>query len=112
MLGSKRMVALLDGLKQRYDFVVVDSAPVLPVSDARALARVVDGVLLVVKAGRSTASTVRSAITLLEQIEAPLMGMVLNDIDLSKQRGGDLYGYGYGYGEGYGDVDASGEGGL
>lgn len=108
MLGSKRMASLLDGLKQRYDFVLLDSAPVLPVSDARALARLVDGVVLVVKAGGSTVARVRHAISLLEQLEAPILGIVLNDVDISRRAERDQYGYGYGYGEGYGDSESSG----
>jgi len=93
MLSSRRMAEVVEALKDRYDFVIIDSAPVLPVSDAAALSRHVDGVLVVAQAGQSTAPQVRHAIAALDQVDAPLIGIVLNKARLAAKDG---YGYGYG----------------
>jgi capsular exopolysaccharide synthesis family protein len=104
MLSSRRMADLISELKQRYDYVIVDSAPTLPVSDAMALSRQVDGVLMVVQAGRVGLPQVRQALATLEQVNAPILGLVLNRV--SEAGATDAYGYGYGYGSGYGAAPA------
>ena len=99
MLSSRRMADVIGELKKRFDYVVVDSAPTLPVSDAMALSRHVDGVLVVVQAGRVGLPQVRQTLATLEQVNAPLLGLVLNRA--TESSGTDGYGYGYAYG-GYG----------
>lgn len=95
MLSSRRMGEVIGELRDRYDFIVVDSAPVLPVSDAAALSRHVDAVLTVVQVGRATVPQVRQAIATLDQVQAPLIGLVLNRVRSAREAN---YGYGYGYG--------------
>lgn len=99
MLSSKRMTEVIKDLRKRFDYVVVDSAPTLPVSDAKALSRQVDGVLIVVQAGRAGLPQVRQTLTTLEQVNATILGLVLNKATETDVDGS--YGYGYGYG-GYG----------
>lgn len=95
MLASNRFQRIVAALAERYDHVIIDSAPILPVSDSLALARVVDGVLLVTQSSRTTKRNVGEALSRLEKVGAPLVGMVLNRAAESATKG---YGYGYSYG--------------
>lgn len=99
MLGGRQMRALIGRLAAAYEMVILDSAPVLPVSDSVALATAVQGVLLVSQAGRTSTKQVGQALTKLAQVQAPVLGTVLNK---SATKGGAGYGgyggYGYGYG--------------
>jgi polysaccharide biosynthesis transport protein len=98
MLGGRRLHAVIEELKSRFDYVVIDSAPVLPVSDAIALSRQVDGVLVVTQAGRTSAPQVRQTLAGLEQVSAPVLGVVLNKASGRQSGAGYQYGYGgYGY---------------
>jgi capsular exopolysaccharide synthesis family protein len=97
MLSSRTMDSMLRTFRREYDYVILDSAPTLPVSDSVALARRVDGVIVVVQAGRTTAPQVQRTLSSLEQVSANVIGVVLNRV--SKR--GNSYEYGYGYGYGY-----------
>lgn len=97
MLSSPRMVALLHELAERFDFVVIDSAPILPVADSVALSVAVEGVLMVVQAGRTSRTTVRDALGQLGRVQAAVRGIVLNRVERGRNAR-DGYGYGYGYG--------------
>jgi len=98
MMSHRRVADLLQQLAARYDYVIVDTAPVLPIADALALSRSVDGVLLVAQANRVSQRELKEAIERLELVGAPLFGLVLNRA--SSTRGEGTYGYGYGYGYG------------
>ena len=78
LLHSSRMRALMGQLKERYPAVVLDSPPMLAVSDARAVARWADRVALVVRAGHTPPEAVVEAVETLAADGAPLMGTVLN----------------------------------
>jgi polysaccharide biosynthesis transport protein len=80
--------------------VLIDCPPVLPVTDALVLARIVDAAVLVCVAGVTARTEARRAAELLAQVDAPVVGTVLNGAT-----GEDGYGYGYGYG-GYGPAPA------
>ncbi len=95
MLSGKRMAQIMEALNRQFDFVIIDSAPVLPVSDAVALSRQVDGVLVVAQSGRTSLPQLRQTLASLEQVSAPVLGMVLNKA--SSGNGGYGHGYGYGY---------------
>ena len=71
---------ILAQAKQRFDFIVVDSAPVMPVVDSMVMAGDVSGVLLVVKAGGTHRDLVRLACENLMKVKAPLKGILLNDV--------------------------------
>jgi capsular exopolysaccharide synthesis family protein len=106
LLSSPRVQKLLDELKERVDLILVDSPPVLPVTDALLVSRCADALLLVTSAGFTSRHAVQRAVELLQQVGAPLRGIVLNG---AGDR--DSYGYGYGgrYGYGYGEVPADNE---
>jgi succinoglycan biosynthesis transport protein ExoP len=96
MLSSGRFNSLIKDLASRFDYVIIDSAPVLPVADSLALSRVVDGVLVVAQANRTSQRNLTEGLSRLEQVGAPLIGVVLNRaVERSRQ------GYGYGYAYGY-----------
>jgi len=98
LLGSERMGELIAGLREVADFVIIDTAPVLLVADAAALSPLVDAVLLVANAENSTRSAVAHARERFEQVDAPLIGAVLNNFDPTRAR---AYTYRYRYGYGY-----------
>lgn len=79
LLGSRRMDAVLATLKERADVVLLDSPPVVAVSDAAVLATKVDGVLLVVSAGHTRREGVQAAKAKLEKVNANLLGAVLTN---------------------------------
>jgi capsular exopolysaccharide synthesis family protein len=77
LLGSSAMGALLQELKDKFDVVIVDASPVLPVTDAAVVAAQVDGTILVVRHGRTRAGQVRAAAEALHAVEAKMLGCVL-----------------------------------
>ncbi|HLY38005.1 MAG TPA: polysaccharide biosynthesis tyrosine autokinase [Candidatus Binatia bacterium] len=100
LLGSQRMRVALRELRRRYDYVVVDTPPALPVTDAVILGRLADGVVLVVKGNATPRDLVRRAHDRLAQAGARFLGVVANNVTLAwgEPYFGDGYSYGYGYG--------------
>jgi len=96
LLGGHPMRSLVDELAKRFDVVLIDSPPVLPVADALILSGYADAVLLVVSAGHTRRPELRRATEKLAQASAPVVGAVLN-----KATAQDGYGYGYYYSGGY-----------
>jgi non-specific protein-tyrosine kinase len=80
MLGSQRMVELIHRLEDMADVIIFDTAPVLAVSDPVVLSSRVNGVVLVIRAGRTRRDATRHAVGRLRQVEANLLGVVLNRI--------------------------------
>ena len=97
LLSSAQMRQLLERLADSYDYVLVDSPPLLAVADALELARVVDGVVLTARRNRSTTDDAREVRALVERLAIHLVGVVFTDIKLPAS-----YGYGYGYGPDHG----------
>jgi capsular exopolysaccharide synthesis family protein len=103
LLHAPRMAAMLEEMRTLADFVIIDSAPVLVVSDSLAMAALVDGVLFVTEAQNTDRQAVSRARNQLEQVGAPVVGAVMNNFDPSKAGGGGYaYRYYYRYGDGYG----------
>ncbi len=100
LMGSQHMQRLLHELAQQVDVVLIDSPPVLPVADATALAKAVDGVLLVLEAGHTRRKAARQAVESLRQVGANLVGVVLNGVPTD--RGSYYYSYHETYGNGRG----------
>jgi len=101
LMGASRVSELLASLQSVADIVIIDSAPLIPVTDALVLSGRVDGVVLVVGAGESRRRHLSRAVELLESAEAPVLGAVLNSTSSQKRGGGYGYGYGgYGYDQG------------
>jgi non-specific protein-tyrosine kinase len=88
LLGSRRMEALIARLRAEADMVLFDTPPVIAVTDAAVLATRLDGVLLVLQAGKTRRDRAREARRLLEKVKANIVGVVLNN---AKQE----VGYGY-----------------
>jgi uncharacterized protein involved in exopolysaccharide biosynthesis/Mrp family chromosome partitioning ATPase len=79
-LNSARMASLLQGLREEYEYVVIDCAPVLPVTDAVVLAGKVDGTLLIYRVGIVARSGLRRAKSLLENVQGKVIGVVLTGL--------------------------------
>lgn len=94
ILGSARMRELLAALAEQADILVLDSPPILAVSDAAILASQVDGVLLVVDAGKTRAEIARRGMMSLQQVQARMVGVVLNRVP---QRRSSYYYYKHDY---------------
>jgi Mrp family chromosome partitioning ATPase len=84
LVGSSEMKRVLDALASSSDFVILDAPPVLPVADALSLAPMVDAVLLVVDASRTPRGSVADARRQLQQVEARMIGAVLNNMTPSR----------------------------
>lgn len=81
LLESSTMKRLLAILKSQFDLIIIDTPPLLPIADPAVLAAQADGVLLVVKAGKTQRPTVERAQHVLQQAKAPLMGCVLTHVE-------------------------------
>lgn len=103
-LGSVRMKDFLKDLKERYEYILLDSPPVLAVTDPLVLATLADGVVAVASAGNTRVEALERTQELLNGVGARFLGVVLNNFDLRKAYGGLLrykeysYGYAYSYG--------------
>ncbi|MDM8543127.1 polysaccharide biosynthesis tyrosine autokinase [Desulfococcaceae bacterium HSG9] len=84
LLGSKRMIALLNMMQKKFDFIVIDSPPVLSVTDSIVLSKIVGGTIFVIKAGKSTYELVNRGLKLLTTVQARVLGVVLNAVDVKK----------------------------
>ncbi|WP_136799823.1 GumC family protein [Desulfosediminicola ganghwensis] len=93
LLGSDRMKMLIESMKQEYDFILLDSPPVQSVTDSLALCQLVDGVVVVVRAGKTTNEMLESGLKKLSDVNGKVLGFVLNGM---KMRGNGYYSYGYG----------------
>jgi len=100
LLGSSRMQEILRDAKSTFDVVLLDSPPLLAVTDAAVLSTMVDGVVLVIRTQRTKRDAVRRAIGHVRSVRGRLLGAVLNDVDM---RSGAYYGsYGHYYYSYYG----------
>jgi tyrosine-protein kinase Etk/Wzc len=82
LLGSKRMKAVLKELKDRFDIIVLDSPPMIAVTDPVVLGQEVDGMVLVVRSGRTTMDIAEKSKSHAEYAKIKLLGCVLNDVDV------------------------------
>ncbi|MDJ0467294.1 polysaccharide biosynthesis tyrosine autokinase [Rhodococcoides fascians] len=94
LLGSEASRALLVELRSRFDYVIVDGAPLLPVTDSAVLTTHADGALLVTRYGHTKSNELARAIGNLETIGARVLGVVLA---LTPSKKGDMYSYSYNY---------------
>jgi capsular exopolysaccharide synthesis family protein len=91
LLGSQKMKQLLAELRERFDFVVLDSAPLLGVTDSKVVARHVDKVLYAVQWEKTSKDTVLNALAHMREARASVAGIVLTQVDVRKHA---HYGYG------------------
>jgi capsular exopolysaccharide synthesis family protein len=99
MLNSDSFAQLLEILSDRYDRLIIDAPPIMPVTDAQILAAICDITLLVLRADKSTRKTSQQARDGLLSVGANILGALVNDV-AKKSRYGYYSGYGYGYGYG------------
>ena len=80
LVGSPRMRRLVDGLADLYDTVILDSPPLLPVADSLALAKLVDGVIIVVRSKNATRDDARSVRAMADRLGIHIVGVVVTDV--------------------------------
>jgi capsular exopolysaccharide synthesis family protein len=102
LLGSEKMAAMLDELKKVFDYILLDTPPVLAVSDALVMGPSLDGAILVVRGGKTSRDAVRSAREMLDKHKIKCPGVIINNVQLCD------YGYYYmsRYHKYYGRTDA------
>jgi polysaccharide biosynthesis transport protein len=83
LLGSSRMDEVVSLLTQRYDRVIFDSPPILPVTDAIVMSRKVAGTIYIIKAGKVSKEMAAEARRRLVEVDAKVLGAVLNDVDVA-----------------------------
>ena len=96
LLNNGFFAEVLNKLRERYDRIIIDSPPVIPVADARVIAAIGDATILVLRAERSTRRISVAARNELWRVRATRIGVVVNGVPLRRQ---SHYGSGYGYGE-------------
>jgi len=122
LLSSEPLEALFAELRRHFDFIVLDSPPAISVADSMILAAHADGVMLVVHGGVTTRETLKHTTKLMTSVNARILGIVLNNVDVRSvdykyyysNYYGDYYrhmldGQGYAYGYGSEDREARGE---
>jgi len=101
LLASDEMEKLVAALRQEFAFVLIDSPPLIPFADARLLAALVDGVLLVSRYGMTTRRSLVRGTQLLFESGAPILGVVINGMNFASA---DYHYYNYGYSRGTPDA--------
>lgn len=106
LVTSLEFAKLIGDLRERFDIVLIDSPPLLPVSDASVISSLVDGVYLVLRIRKGVVVTSSKAKEKLDMVNANLVGIIVNGVDDNphyNEYGSYGYGYGYSYGYGYGN---------
>jgi succinoglycan biosynthesis transport protein ExoP len=107
IVHSERFRKFLDELSERFDRVIIDSPPLMAVTDATIASKLVDGVIMVVRAFKTSTDKAALGLRALRDVDAPIIGVVLNAVDF----GNSMYTYAYSYyyyrREGYGATDPS-----
>jgi non-specific protein-tyrosine kinase len=93
LMGSQKLQTILNTMRNSADIILIDTPPTLTVTDASALAPSLDGILLVVRPGKTKVSALRQTIEQLRQVNARILGIVMNDVAVS----GKPYSYHYNY---------------
>jgi len=99
MLGSQRMKNMLAELEEQYELILVDTPPVMGVSDTWTLARSVDSVVFIVRWAETPRETVRSALKQMELLDIKVGGVILSMVNVRQQSKYGYGGYGYYYGK-------------
>jgi capsular exopolysaccharide synthesis family protein len=86
LLHSERFVETIALLREKYDFVIFDSPPVVAVTDALIIGKLTDGIVLVVRSRKTTRPALRFVLKELRNINVNIIGVILNDLDLARRR--------------------------
>lgn len=97
LIASKRMKEILDELSQKYDVILIDTPPVLSVTDATIVSRYTNGVILTVAVGEASIEEVKTSKKALDKVEANILGVILTKADYSKNGYYYYYHYDYNY---------------
>lgn len=112
MLHSEKFKAILGDLAQRFDRIIIDSPPLAAVSDSAVISTVVDGTIFVVRANKTSRYLATQGLRALADVDANLIGSVLNAVDFRKNDYSYYHQYYYYYRrEGYGPLEAEGDSG-
>jgi receptor protein-tyrosine kinase len=95
LLQSQAMNDLLIELRARFDVIIIDAPPLLPVTDAALLASKTDGAIIVTRHSKTTRDQLTTAVDRLTSVDAHVLGLVFNMVPVKRSSG--AYGYGYGY---------------
>ena len=95
LLETPKMKQIIQWAREEYDMIVIDTPPVLAVTDAQIIASMADGVALTALSGKTRKHSVRRAWELLSEIRNNLIGVILNNV----RHEAHSYGYSYGYGQ-------------
>lgn len=97
LLGSSAMRDLIREAAEAFDVVLIDSPPLLAVTDAAVISTMADGAIVVIRMGATTRAALKRTAGQLEAVEGRLLGAVLNDVDFRQTGYGGYYGYYYYY---------------
>ncbi len=97
LLDSVQFANAIEELSQEYDFIIFDSAPIVVFADTLSLANKMDGTVMVVKSSKTTKDDLKNSVGLLRGVQAQMLGMVMNSVDIKKSE------YYYSYHDYYGD---------
>ena len=97
------MERLIAELRDKFDHVIFDSPPVMGLADAPLIGSMVEGVVFVIEAHKTSKSMARVAVSRLQSANTRLLGILVSKFDTKRAHYG--YGYDYGYGYGYGTSD-------
>jgi polysaccharide biosynthesis transport protein len=97
LLMTKRFAHVLDELKARFDRIILDSPPLQGLTDAVVLSKQTDGAVLVLRAGKTLRDDVKRSVRQIRSVDGPIVGVVLNELDMEDRRYGYYYRYRYNY---------------
>jgi capsular exopolysaccharide synthesis family protein len=103
LIASEQMQAVMIALRNKFDSIVIDSPPVIHFSDARVLSSLADVVVVVARYGLTTRRSIARSVDILDEVDAPIAGVVLNGISLDSA---DYHYYNYGYSKNYSEGQA------
>lgn len=85
LLGSSRTEFLIAHLKSQFDFIVIDTPPVMPATDALVMGPRTDGTIFIISAGYVNRKIIQSVINQFKNADKPILGCVLNRVDMKKE---------------------------
>jgi capsular exopolysaccharide synthesis family protein len=92
LLGSRKLISLMEELKSKYDIIIFDSTPLLVVTDALILSKHVDGTVLVLRSNKTTYELARKGLKSMRDLDSNILGIMVNAIDVKKH---SYYSYNY-----------------
>jgi capsular exopolysaccharide synthesis family protein len=98
LLSSARMKQVIDSATRQFRYVIIDCAPLLPVTDSAILSRETDGALLVINANRTTSPQLEESLEAIDTANGQTVGIIVNRLRRDRRGSGSKYGYYYQYG--------------